>query len=355
MCVNESVFDPNIGHCDWSSLKYMDLGNNKLGITLGNTCNKNKQNILGYAKYLTGLEVLDISHNMISSGNSLTPLRNLSNLKTLDLSSNTLLNFSLDLTNMGNLIKLNLTNNNLRYLCKRLIFQLNELQARKLNNSTVEVDLSGNLLSCTCAYIYFFHWMAKTNIMVNQQQYLCEFDGGRIQKLHKLQTIIEILDKQCYSVTWMKLCVGLEVLYFTLVTVFTFLYRIRHTIKYYLLKIKLNRHLLRAHLKKTKYEYSAFVSCERRDSKFFVKPHFLPNLETAETQLKFCVAQRNFVVGVTILDNIMRAMYRSRNVVFIISKYFLESGWCKEELRIAHQVKQFAVPPFRSQLFRPCS
>ena len=41
-CINESVFDPNIGHCDWRSLKYLYLGNNKLGNTLGNTCNYKK-------------------------------------------------------------------------------------------------------------------------------------------------------------------------------------------------------------------------------------------------------------------------------------------------------------------------
>ena len=36
-CINESVFDPNIGHCDWRSLKYVYLGNNKLGNTFENT------------------------------------------------------------------------------------------------------------------------------------------------------------------------------------------------------------------------------------------------------------------------------------------------------------------------------
>ena len=326
-CINESVFGPNIGHCDWTSLKYFYLGNNKLGNTLGNTCNYNKKNILGFAKYLIGLEVLDSSHNMISSGNSLVPLRNLSNLKTLDLSSNTLLNFSLDLTKMDNLTKLNLANNNLRYLSKRSILQLNKLQATKLNHSFINVDLSGNLLSCTCTYLYFFHWMAKTTVlMVNRAQYQCQFSNGRMRKLNNLQNIIEILEKQCYSVTWMKLCVGLQTLYFTLVTLFSFLYRFRHIFHYFLLKIKLNRHLLRVHLDKRKYTFSAFISCERRDCKYFVMRYFLPELENKETELKFCIAQRNFVVGVTILDNIVRAIHRSRKVVFIISRYFLESG-----------------------------
>ena len=342
-CINEYTF----GHCDWSSVKYLYLGNNKLGNILGNTCNDNKQNILGFVKHLTGLNVLDISHNMINSVHSLTNLSNLSNLKTLDLSSNTLLNFSLDLSNLDSLIRLNLSNNNIKHLSEKLTLQLNELQTTKINHSSVEVDISGNLLSCTCAYLYFFHWMTKTNIlMVNREHYQCQFEDGSIHQLHKLQNIIGTLEKQCYSDTWLKLCVGLQILYFTLVMLFSVLYRIRHTIKYYILKIRLNRHLLRAHLHKRKYTYSAFISCEHRDCKYFVKSYFLPNLETKETQLKFCVAQRNFMPGVTILDNIMRAMNRSKKIVFIISKYFLKSGWCKEELRIAHQVTLYVIYSF---------
>ena len=67
----------------------------------------------------------------------------------------------------------------------------------------------------------------------------------------------------------------------------------------------------------------------------------LPNLENPETKLQFCIAQRNFLVGATILDNIMRAINRSRKVIFIVSQYFLGSKWCQEELMIAHQVGLF--------------
>ena len=87
-----------------------------------------------------------------------------------------------------------------------------------------------------------------------------------------------------------------------------------------------------------RYLFSAFVSCDHRDAKYFVYRKLLPNLETEETKLKFCVAQRNFLVGATILDNIMRAIQKSRKVIFIVSQYFLQSKWCKEELLIAHQV-----------------
>ena len=59
--------------------------------------------------------------------------------------------------------------------------------------------------------------------------------------------------------------------------------------------------------------------------------------------MKFCVAQRNFLVGATILDNVMRAIHKSKKVIFIISQYFLQSKWCQEELLIAHQVRSYCL------------
>ena len=105
--------------------------------------------------------------------------------------------------------------------------------------------------------------------------------------------------------------------------------------------MKLNRHKLRSILDTQNYTYSAFISCDHRDAKYFVYRKLLPNLENPETKLQFCIAQRNFLVGATILDNIMRAINKSRKVIFIVSQYFLASKWCQEELMIAHQVGLF--------------
>ena len=71
-CVNESSFDQRQTNCNWNSVKYFYLNNNNLGQISGNICNRNKQNILGFLKPLGGLEVLDLSHNMIEAGHSLT-------------------------------------------------------------------------------------------------------------------------------------------------------------------------------------------------------------------------------------------------------------------------------------------
>ncbi len=69
-----------------------------------------------------------------------------------------------------------------------------------------------------------------------------------------------------------------------------------------------------------------------------MKKKLLPILETEQTKLKFCIAQRNFRVGTTIMDNIIMSIEKSKQVIFIVSKFFLQSKWCREELVVAHQV-----------------
>ena len=338
-CINESSFDQSATNCDWSSVKYFYLNNNNLGKISGNICNRNKQNILGFLKPLSGLEVLDLSHNMIETRHSLTPLSNLSNLKFLDLSSNMLHNFSLDLNNLSSLVKLKLENNNLKYLSQGTTKQLDKLQASRQNSSCLEVDLSGNVFSCLCPDLYFLNWMTKTKIvLLNKENYQCEFNDGVTTNMHNIQLVIAKLESQCYSYIWLKVYISSQCLVYFLISVISLLYRFRHDIRYLFLKLKLNRHKLRNLLNPKQYTYSAFVSCVRIDCRKFVIQKLLPNLETEEMRFKFCIAQRNFVVGVTIIDNIMRAIDNSKRVIFIISKAFLDSGWRKEELRIAHRV-----------------
>ena len=172
-------------------------------------------------------------------------------------------------------------------------------------------------------------------------KYQCKFNDGSKENLNKLVFVVAKLESQCFSDQWLNICLSLEVLTYISITLVCVSYRRRYDIKYIFLKMKLNRHKLRRILDTRNYTYSAFVSCDHRDAKYFVYKKFLPNLETPETKLKFCVAQRNFLVGATILDNIMRAINKSQKVIFIVSQYFLTSKWCQEELMIAHQVGLF--------------
>ena len=334
-CVTSTFFR----HCDWSSINRIFSRNNKLGQTEGNVCNADKNNILGFIIPAINLEVLDLAGNQIQNGSLLSDIGLLNKLKEVDLSSNGFRNFSVVLQNMTVLRKLNLSNNNIGCLSLSTILQLNKLQSLKQKPEKIEVDLSGNLLSCSCECFDFFQWMMRTEVtLTNMDKYQCKFNDGSKENLNKLVFVVAKLESQCFSDQWLNICLSLEVLTYISITLVCVSYRRRYDIKYIFLKMKLNRHKLRRILDTRNYTYSAFVSCDHRDAKYFVYKKFLPNLETPETKLKFCVAQRNFLVGATILDNIMRAINKSRKVIFIVSEYFLSSKWCQEELLLAHQV-----------------
>ena len=334
-CINASMFDKRITNCDWKSLKNLYLGNNYLG----RGCHKKKKEVLGFLKPLTNLHTLDLSANRLKSTNRIAHL-DLSQIRTLKLSSNYLKNFFLNIHGMTMLKKLDLSSNNLSYLLKNTILQLEYLQSQK--REAIEVDLSGNTLSCKCGQLDFLGWMLKTSVsLVNRKNYTCVLDGKMTIKLNNLKHTLDNLQKQCFGRTWVHVFVISEIAIYFSITSLCLLYRIRHTIKYFLLRLRLNRHKLRTFPNHRKYSYSAFVCCEWRDARHFVYRKLLPNLETEETKLKFCVAQRNFLVGATIIDNILRALDRSKKVIFIVSRYFIESNWCKEELLMAHRVCLF--------------
>ena len=64
------------------------------------------------------------------------------------------------------------------------------------------------------------------------------------------------------------------------------------------------------------YMFDAFISCTREGAKW-TKKYLLPKLEKQDTGLKFCVAQRDFVVGKTIIDNIMDTISKSRKTILL--------------------------------------
>ena len=266
----------------------------------------------------------------------------LTNLTFLDLSYNGFQNFTLSLGSFTSLTNLNLSYNNLRCLSQKTMSELTTLQ--KQHPWFIEIDLSGNLLSCSCECYTFFQWMSTNKIVfAHSNTYQCVFDGGKKETLNSMRSIISQLFSQCYSPRWLKICIGIEALVLVLITVFCLAYRMRHEIWYLYLRIKLNRQKLAALLRQKNYKYTAFVSCDHRDAKYFVIRRFLPNLETPQTNFKFCIAQQDFIVGSTIIGNIMVAMHNSRKIIFIISQYLLTSKWCKEELIIAHQVNNMYV------------
>ena len=149
-CITSDFFK----YCDWSSVKRIFVRNNKLGQTEENICNRDRNNIIGAVKPVINLEVLDLARNQIQNGSLLSDLGLMTKLKEIDLSFNGFQNFSVVLQNMTGLQKLNLSNNNIDCLSLSTTIELNKLQDLKAQHEKIDIDLSGNLLSCSVMSIF---------------------------------------------------------------------------------------------------------------------------------------------------------------------------------------------------------
>ena len=219
---------------------------------------------------------------------------------------------------------------------------LNELDKNHFKSTSqhFSLNLLANKLTCFCENIQFFKWMTRTEInFIDMEQYMCEFaDKKQIQLSHNLNNIIAELESECTSNIWFISSIAALATHFILVTMATVLYRYRHFLKYLILKMRMRRERLDAVLGiNNEYQFDAFVSCTREGAKW-AKRYLLPKLENQETGFKFCVAQRDFLVGKTIIDNIMDTISKSRKTILLLDETFIESKWCQEELLLSHHV-----------------
>ena len=341
-CLNKTIFY----YCQWS-IKYANLSHNQLGLFEGG-CNKNPgpSDISELMKPLISLISFDLSYNSMSKLHSAT-FENQVNLRELRLSNNELLNWEPNMTNLFHLELLDLSYNNLTTLSEATILELNELEAHPeyRTKEHISLNLEGNPLSCNCTSIDLLSWMSRSHIhFINVNRYRCISSPGKFVKVSSVDEILANLETECIGCKWLIFnLLGLS-LYFITVTIVTCCYRHRH---YYIRYVNL---LLRMHMHRKRldallgtyneYKYDGFVSCTREGAKW-AKRFLLPNLENEETGLKFCVAQRDFIVGKTILDNIIDTIANSRKTILLIDPTFIESKWCNEELLISHYVSNF--------------
>lgn len=89
-----------------------------------------------------------------------------------------------------------------------------------------------------------------------------------------------------------------------------------------------------------------FVSYSHKDSKW-VKSTLLPHLEA--WGLHIIIDQKDFLPGLRLASTIRDFLLSSKHVVFICTKDFIKSEWCREEIETVRaedpaSLKRKAVP-----------
>lgn len=81
------------------------------------------------------------------------------------------------------------------------------------------------------------------------------------------------------------------------------------------------------------YRFDLFVSYSEKD-RDFVLDQLIPNLEK-RAEITICLHERDFQVGLSILENIIQCMDQSRCLLLVVSESFLKSNWCSFEMHLA--------------------
>jgi Leucine-rich repeat (LRR) protein len=251
----------------------------------------------------------------------------------LFIGGNMLNDITFHISHMTQLSYLELSNNIISSLGSKARDQLESI-FKTSNNLTI--DLSGNLLKCTCDTIDFIKWMSTTKIKYQKlSSYYCKLYNGNKQPLNDPNMVYRILTKQCSSYTTLIIGIVAVLLLFTSILTSGLVYRYRWNLRYmyYMAKNKYQRQTTVTRSEEGAYTYDAFISYEDED-RFFVHEDLLKMLEE-ESGFKLCIHKRDFLPGVDISENITSAIHNSRKVIVIMSHNYLDSYWCMFEYNMS--------------------
>ncbi|KAL3852474.1 hypothetical protein ACJMK2_016114 [Sinanodonta woodiana] len=302
---------------NFSGLKNLNIQGNLLGSILG----KDFDGIIFSS--LKSLRYLNISSNKICK---LPPriFQHMVSLEELIISYNMLSKWEIDVWKMTNLTKIDMSFNKIDSLPDRFTDHIDGI----VKNQNVTIDLKGNPISCSCENIRFLNWMMATKVMLTYDN-VC----GQETELNTKQKL-RSLEKECTSkVGLIAGCIAF--LFFAVVVVLGgIIYRYKWHLRYLYYSAR-NSVGIRHHGEDYSelYQYDSFISYADEDKPFVYKG-ILPEIED-KFGLRLCIADRDFTPGVSIPENIIRAISSSRRTIFILSKNFLQSYWCKYELNMA--------------------
>ncbi|CAF4887438.1 unnamed protein product [Pieris macdunnoughi] len=343
------------------------------------------------------LEILKVSHNEITDIPK-TTMETLENLQVLDLGHNRIsIWFSPVISSMPRLKLLSLVGNNLNMLSDVILSDISNVKYLSLSKNTMichclmreiyeiayenELKMTQTPLEQITNENNIFHigYLEYNNIITNrtnltsaclkmdnedtisnyfkgfpvnrsgnylfldydEDAYSClSFHTGIKTFLNEVPTCSEDMRDMPDDLT-VATQSNLMLLLILLITlpILVFIYIFKRNFKYFLITMRNSAMLSLISDKDVNYvenklfNYDVFVSYCNED-RAWVLDQLLPHVEI-DCNISVCLHERDFQVGLSILENIVSCMDRSRSIMLIISRRFLLSQWCQFEMHLA--------------------
>uniref|UniRef100_A0A8C8VN21 Toll-like receptor 3 n=1 Tax=Pelusios castaneus TaxID=367368 RepID=A0A8C8VN21_9SAUR len=308
------------------------------------------------------LEILDLQHNNLARlwkhanpGGPVLFLKDLLNLHILNLKSNGFDEIpvhvfkglfqirSLDLgSNNLNLLPASLfddqTSLNSLILQKNLITSVEENVFGTVFKNLRELEMDFNPFDCTCESIsWFVNWLnvTQTNIPGLDTHYLCNTPP----KYHS-SLVMNFDISPCKDSAPFKL---LFIISTSVIILFIFIIILVHfegwRIAFYW-NVSVNRVLGFTEIdrQQEEFDYDAYIIHARRDRNW-VSKNFIPLEENDQSQIRFCLEERDFEAGISEFEATINSIKRSRKIIFVVTEHLLKDAWCRK-FKVYHAVQQ---------------
>lgn len=290
---------------------------------------------------LTSLNTLKMAGNSFKDNTLSNVFVNTTNLTFLDLSKCQLEQISwgvfdtlhrLQLLNMShnNLLFLDSSHYNQLYSLSTLDCSFNRIETSKgilqhFPKSLAFFNLTNNSVACICEHQNFLQWVKdQKQLLVNVEQMTC---ATPVQMNTSL--VLDFNNSTCYMYKTI-ICVSVV----SVIVVSTVAFLIYHFYFHLILIAGCKKY------SRGESIYDAFViySSQNED---WVRNELVKNLEEGVPHFHLCLHYRDFIPGVAIAANIIQeGFHKSRKVIVVVSRHFIQSRWCIFEYEIA-QTWQF--------------
>ena len=300
-------------------------------------------------KDLMDLDKLDLANNGIKKL-SVGIFSQLSKIKVLNLSQNSLRQIDFEFSHMKTLKMLDISYNLLTTLQESTMQKF----AALMESMNLSVSLLGNPIQCSCETYDFLQLINQhRNQFTSFVDYTCLYKGNVVPFSNLTELVMVDLNFQCSLRIAVIMSACLLGLLLTLIAVTICCYRYRWELRYFCMKLAKRGRQYHLLVDDETFTYDAFVVYSCEDGQW-VNEELVPQLENGDCDgqlLRLCIHERDFGLGENIIRNIWNKMEESRKVILVISNNFVSSNWCKYEIDLARMIgvekaRNLLVPVF---------